>query len=80
MFKFSRPQKGDNEKELNRQKPSEKVNLVEKDNLIRLSFSLSLCLFATNKLRLSAYPRTPSGNPRQAVAQFVRSEKFLLSP
>ena len=64
MFKFSRPQKGDNDTELNSLKPLEKVNLVEKANLIRLAFSLSLYLFATNKLRLSAYPRTPSGNPK----------------
>ena len=53
MFKFSRTQKGDNYTELNSLKPLEKVNLVEKANLIRLAFSLSLCLFATNKLRLS---------------------------
>ena len=26
------------------------------------------------------YPRTPSGNPRQAVAQFVRSKHFFLFP
>ena len=39
-----------------------------------------ICAFATNKLRLSTYLCTPSGNPRQAVAQFVRSESFFPIP
>ena len=37
MFKFSRPQKGDNYMELNIPKPLGKVNLVEKSN--ELDFS-----------------------------------------
>ena len=44
------------------------------------SFSTFLCLFATNKLHLSLYTHTASGNPRQAVVQFVRSGTFFLSP
>ena len=35
-----------------------------------------LYLFATNKLHLSLYTHTASGNPRQAVVQFVRSGTF----
>ena len=48
-------------------------------NRIEYDSSLYLSLFATNKLHLSTYPRTPSGNPRQAVVQFVRSEHFPYS-
>ena len=40
-------------------------------------FSLLLVLFATSKLRHSAYKSTPSGNP---TAQFETSGEFFLSP
>ena len=53
---------------------------VRLKNLTSFDFSKFLSLFATNKLRISTYHRTPSGNPRQAVAQFVRSEAFFPIP
>ena len=53
-------------------------------------FPLFLCLLngqartpvpTSNKLRLSTYTRTPSGNPKPKVsAQFLRSEVFFLFP
>ena len=54
--------------------------LIWLKNLTSFDFSRFLSLFATNKLRLSLYTYTASGNPRQAVAQFVRSESFFPIP
>ena len=45
----------------------------------KIKHSANVLLLSKTKHRLLCFD-VASGNPRQAVAQFVRSEKFLLSP
>ena len=47
--------------------------LIWLKNLISFDFSVFLSLFATNKLRLSTYQRTPSGNLKKPLEGFFSS-------
>ncbi len=48
--------------------------------ILRYPFGMELMLCTIAKLRLSEYLYTPSGNPKQALAQFDNSRQFFLSP
>ena len=59
--------------------------LILFSSLIKFDFSLFLCLFATNKLRLSTYTCTPSGNLttpayRRCKLSLSVLKHFFLSP
>ena len=55
--------------------------LKKQKNLILFNFSRIKSLFATNKLRLSAYPCTPSGFPKLTLwLSLLVLKHFFLSP
>jgi hypothetical protein len=82
MFKFPRPQKGDNDTELKELKTFEEVNFVEKSNNIR--FFLKFKPFCYEQPSPLVVPSYDFGYPKARLcltfAQVVHSEKFILSP
>ena len=85
MFKFSRPQKGNNNTKIKGINSLKNINFVEKPDFIRFfSILKPFCYEQTSPLGVgdgvAFVSRRRNKNDPFPIVQFVRFEKFLLSP